>query len=109
MYFIGKTPSIGGRNRSDYSNQVLGKILSYTMPTKDPPDPIISSTAKSHTRKILLLLGLMYDSNKISSVPNIDISGESMLNTKLRKARGKDGKMKICKWSDFELKHVKYV
>ena len=51
----------------------------------------------------------MADSSKAVSVPNIDLSGESILNMILRKARGKDVKLKICKLSDFELHQVIYV
>ena len=39
----------------------------------------------------------MSASYKYASVPNIDLSGERMLDTKLRKSRGKGGKPKIRK------------
>ena len=42
-------------------------------------------------------------------VPNIDLSGERIPKMKLKKARGKNGKLKICKLSDFELHQVRYV
>ena len=51
----------------------------------------------------------MADSSKAVSVPNIDLSGESILNMILRKARGKDVKLKICKLSEFELNQLRYV
>ena len=87
MYFIGETLSRGGTTRSYYWNQFLGKILSFTIPTNDPPNPIISRTAKSHSRKRLLLLGLINDYYKAASVTNIVLSGESMLNMKLEESQ----------------------
>ena len=45
-------------------------------------------------------------SYKDASVPNIDLNGERMPKTKLRKSRGKDGKLNICRLSDFELNQV---
>ena len=71
--------------------QLLDKILYYHVPTKDPPDPIISRTEKAHARKRLLLLGLKATSSKSVSVPIIYLSGESILKMNLRKPRGKDG------------------
>ena len=93
----------GGRTWGDYWNQLMGKILFYPMPSNDLPYIIISRTSKAHTRERLLLLGLMNASSKSASVPNIDLIGERMLKIKLRKSRFKDGKLKICKLSDFEL------
>ena len=89
--FIGEILSRGGSTWSDYWNQLLGKILSYPMHAKDPTDPIIYRTAKAHSRKRLLILGLMGASTKSISVPNIDLSGDTILKKKLRKFRGKDG------------------
>ena len=79
MHFIGDTLSIRGGNWSDYWNQFLGNIHSYTMLAKEPPDPIIYKTKKAHARNQLLLLGLMDASSKDSSVPNIDLSGDRVL------------------------------
>ena len=88
---------------SDYWNQVLRKILSSPMPSKDLPDPIKYSNAKAHTRKRLLLLDIMAASTKDVRVPNIYLRVERVINMKPRKARGKDGMLNICKLSDFEL------
>ena len=84
------------------------KILSYTMPVKDPTDPIRSSTVEARENKILLLLGMIAASYKSVSVPNIDLSVEIMLKMNLRKARGKYGKLKIFKLSGFELHQVRF-
>ena len=73
------------------------------MPDKEPPDPIISSTAKSYARKRILVLGLIAASSKTISVPNINLSGKRMLNMNMRKSRGNYGKLKSSKLSDFEL------
>ena len=71
------------------------------MPVNDPPYPIICRTTKYHSRKRPLLLGMMTASTKAASFPNIDSIVDSILNMKLRKSRGKDGKLNICKMSDF--------
>ena len=76
---------------------------------KKPPDPIRYNTAKARARKRLLLLGLMSDYSKYVILPNIYLSGERMLNINVRKSRGKDGKLNICKLSDFELHQVKSI
>ena len=47
--------------------------------------------------------------SKSTSVPNINLSGERILEMKLRKERGKDGKPRICKLSVFELNQVRSV
>ena len=78
IYYIGENLRRGGRNWSDYLNQFLGNILYYTMPSKDPPDPIRSRTTKAHASKRLLLLRLMSDSTKATSVPNIDLGVEKL-------------------------------
>ena len=106
MSFIGENLRRGGSNWSDYWNQFLGKILPYPMPAKNPPDPIIYRTAKAHATKRLLLLGLMSASSKSASVTNIELSVERILKINLRKDRGKDVKLKICKLSDFEINQV---
>ena len=82
-------------------NQVLGNILSSSVPSKYPSDPIISRTAKDNSRKRILLLGLMDAYTKYAGVPNIDLSVERMLKMKMNKDRGNDGIIKICKLSDF--------
>ena len=79
MSYIGDTLRIGWGAWIDYWNQLMGNILSYTMSDKDPPDNIRSGTAKYHARNLLLLLGLMAASTKYSSVPNINLSGDRML------------------------------
>ena len=61
------------------------------MNSKYPPDNIRFRTAIAYSRKRILLLCLMSTSIKSAGVPNIDLSGERMLKTKLRKYRGKDG------------------
>ena len=109
MPFIGETIRRERRTFSDYSNQFLGNILSYFMPAKDPPGIIRYRTLKDHSKNILLLSGLMTVSSKAVSVPNIYLSGERILNMKLRKSRGKYGKLNICKLSYFELYQVIYV
>ena len=88
-----------GRTWNEYWNQFLGKILCYHRHSKDLTNPIRSKTEKDHARKRLLILGLMDASFEDVSVPNIDLSGERMLKMKLRKSRGKYGKLKICKLS----------
>ena len=95
MYFIGKTLFRGRKNWSECWNQSLEKILYYIMPAKEPLDPIISRNVNDHKRKRLLILGLITASSKYTSVLNIDISEERMLEMKLSKSRGKDGKLKI--------------
>ena len=85
MYFIGETLRIGGRTWSDYWRQLLVKILYYPMPEKESPDHIIYRTTKAHTRKRLIILGLMADSPKSTSAPNIDISGERITKMNMRK------------------------
>ena len=96
-------------NWSDYGSQLLGNILSYTIPAKDKPDPIIYRTEKAHARKRVFLLGMMATSSKSASVYSIEISGENILDMNLRKTIGKDGKLKIFKLSDFELHKVRSV
>ena len=73
----------------------MGNTLSYTIPAKEPPDPIIYRTSKDDASKTLLLLSLMDASSKAASFPNIDLSGERIMNTKLRKSRGKYVKSNI--------------
>ena len=75
MPFIFDTLRRGGSTFSDYWNQVLVNILSYTIPEKYPLYPIRYRTAKSNGRKRLLIVGLMSDYTKAASVPNIDLSG----------------------------------
>ena len=104
--FIVETLSRGGRTWSDYWSQLLVNILSYNIPYKETPDPIRSSTKRAHSRKRLLVLGLMAASSKYLSVPIIDLSLERMLKMNLSKSRGKDGKLKILKLSAFELNQV---
>ena len=79
------------------------------MRAKDPPDTIKYSSTNNCVRKRLILVCLMAVSTKYSGVLNIDLSVERMLNKKLSKSRGKDGKLKICKLSYFELQQVIYV
>ena len=109
MPFSVDTLRIGGRNWSEYLNQVPGKILSSPTPSKEPPDTIIYRTSHSHTMNRLLLLDLMSASNKDDGISNIYLSRERILKTKLSKSRGKDGKLKIYKLSDFELQQVRSV
>ena len=109
LSYIGDTLIRGKRNFSDYWNQLLGKILYYPMHTKAQSDTTISSTTRSHARKRLLLLGLMAEYTKSTSVPNIDLSGNIMLKIKLGGSRGKVNKLKICKLSYFELNQVRSV
>ena len=87
----------------------MGKILSYPMPSKEPPNSIRSRTVKAHEKRIILILGLMSASSKPASVTSIELSGERMLNMKLRKGRGKNDKLNICKLSAFELHQVRSV
>ena len=93
----------------DYWNQVLVNILYSIIPEKDPPDPIRYSTSRYHSRNILLLLVLMAASTKAAVFPIIDLSGEKMLNTKLRKTRGKDDMLRICNLSSLEMWKVRDV
>ena len=86
--FIGDTLRRGERTWDDYWNQVLVKIFYYTMPAKELPGTIRYSTARDHARKRLVILGLMAVSDKHADVPNIDLSGERILNMKLIKSRG---------------------
>ena len=79
MSFIGETLRRGGRIWSDYWNQFIGNILSYTTTAKDPPNPIRYRTAKTYARKIILILGLVDLSSKSLSVPNIYLSVEGMM------------------------------
>ena len=51
----------------------------------------------------------MAASTKASGVPNIDLSGERILKTNMRKYRDKDGMLKVCKLSEFELNQLRYV
>ena len=95
MYFLGDTHRRGGKNWSDYWNQVLGKNLSSTIPSKEQTNTIRSRTLKDHASKRLLLLGLMADSTKAAGVPNISLSEHSIMEMKLSKSRGKYGNMKI--------------
>ena len=74
MSYIGENLRRGGGACSDYWEKLLVKILSYPIPSKEPPDPIRYRTKKSHKRKKILLLGLMDASAKAFSVTNIDLS-----------------------------------
>ena len=87
----------------------MGNILSYPITANEPPDTIRYRNVNAHSRKRLLILGMMAASSKAASVPNIDLRGERMLKTKLRKAIRKYGKLKICKLSDFKLHQLRYV
>ena len=107
--FIGDALSIGERTWGDYWNQVLVKIFYSPMLDKEPPGNIRSRTVRSHTRKRLIILGLMAASDKPTGVPNIDLSGEKILNMKLRKSRGKDGIWKISKLIGFKLPQVRAI
>ena len=89
-----------------YCNQVPGKIFSYPMPSKEPSDTIRYMIAKYYARNRILILGLMAASDKSYGVPNIGVSGESMLKTKLIKYRVKDGMLKVCKLSYLELQQM---
>ena len=51
----------------------------------------------------------MAASSKSASVPNIYLSVERMTKMKMRKSRGKDIKLNICKLSDFKLHQVRSV
>ena len=51
----------------------------------------------------------MAASTKASGVPNIDFSGERILKTNIRKYRDKDGMLKVCKSSEFELNQVRSI
>ena len=104
--FIGDTLRRGERTWDDYWNQVLVKIFYYTMPAKEPPGTIRYRTEISNARKRLIILGLMAASDKHAGVPNIDLSGERILNMKLIKSRGKDRMLRICKLGDLELQQV---
>ena len=73
MIFIGETLRRGGRTCIDYWNQVLGNIVSSTMPSMYPIDPIRSRTERDHPRNRILLLGLIDESTKSVGVPNIDL------------------------------------
>ena len=106
MLFIGETLRRGGRTCIDYWNQVLGNIVSSTMPSMYPIDPIRSRTERDHPRNRILLLGLIDESTKSVGVPNIDLIWDRILKMELRKASGKDENMKICKLSDFEMHQV---
>ena len=55
------------------------------MHAKDPPNTIIYMIAKVKPRKRLIILGLMHASTKYTGVTNIDLSGERVLKTNLRK------------------------
>ena len=107
--FIGDTLRRGERTWDDYWNQVLVKIFYYTMPAKEPPGTIRYRTEISNARKRLIILGLMAASDKHAGVPNIDLSGERILNMKLRKSRGKDGIWKISKLIGFKLPQVRAI
>ena len=109
MYFIGETLRRGERTWSDYWNQFLGNIISYPITSKEPPDSIIYSTENDRASKRLLILGLMDISSKASSVLNIYLIGERILNMKLRKDRYKDYILRISKLSDSGLHQVRYV
>ena len=109
MYFIGETLRRLGTTWSDYWNQLLVNIIYYPLPAKETSDTIRSRTTKYHARKRLLLLVLISSSSKSASVPNIYLSVERMLKMKLKKSRDKDGKLKICKLSDFGLHQVSSV
>ena len=76
------------------------------MTVKEPPYPIISRTENSCVSKIILILGMVADSFKYVIVPNINLSGERMLDMNLRKSIRNYGKLKIYKFSSFELHQV---
>ena len=109
MSYIGETLKRGGMTWSDYWDQFMVKILSYTMPAKELPYPIIYRTKKSHARNRLLLLGLMNASTKSSSFPSIGLSRDRLLKINMIKSRGRYGKLKICKMGDIELNKVRSV
>ena len=109
MYLNGETLRRGERTWSNYWNQLLRKIISSTMLARDPTDPIISINEKAHARKRILLLGMIYTSYKYVSVPKIYLSGTMILKMSTRKARGKDVKLKIRKFSDFEMHQLRSV
>ena len=87
----------------------MDKILSYPMPAKYPHNPIIYRTSKDQEMNRLLIVGMMATPSKDSIVTNIQLSGERIIKTKLRKSSGKNGKLKICKLSNFELNQVRSV
>ena len=108
IYLIGETLSIVGRTCIDYWNQLLGKVLSHPMPEWGPPDTIIYRTENAHTRNIVLPLGMMDASSKVTNSLNKDLSGERIMKMNMRKYRGKDEKLNICKLRNFELYQIQF-
>ena len=51
-------------------------------------------------------MGLMSASSKYDSVPNVDLSVERTTKKNIRKDRGKDGKLNICRLSSFDMHQV---